>query len=290
MTIKFLYPNHEQKEIIDELEKITSILDKPVSPQLKKNMRFVNKFTHALLRAGKPYTESRYPKEVQFRPIENKPIEKHQLPIFKKIEIPKKLIPPPPPPPMLAVEKHPTMPLYTKLTKENNLLKYESLEPEMQQQDWKIFSKVKAIIKQQSMQNPNILENESFISNEVQKAAKELKIKITPDYTKKIQYYLIKNIKGYGRIDPLINDDKVNSIVCNSYSSISVIYNNESLQTNIQFETNEEMNNFILNLAERFNKQISEDSPGLQFTTDLFKISLNYAPLMGRSSFRIDKL
>ena len=288
MTIKFLYPNHEQKEIIDELEKITDILSKPVSPQLKKNMHFINKFTHALLRAGKPYTESK-----QFKP-EDTEIIKPYIPskiITKKIEAPRKLaIPPPPLPPILAIEKHPNLPVYIKLKKEDNLLKYESLEPEMQQQDWKIFSKVKAIIKQQLMQNPNILENESFISDEIQKSAKEFKIKISPDYTKKIQYYLIKNIKGYGRIDPLINDNKVTSIICNSYDNINVIYNNESLQTNIQFETNEEMNNFILNLAERFNKQISEETPSLQFTTPLFKSSLNYAPLMGRSSFRIDKL
>jgi len=257
MTIKFLYPNHEQKEIIDELEKITDILSKPVSQQLKKNMHFVNKFTHALLRAGKPYTESKQEFEPHFR--ETKPYIPSKT-ITKKIELPKKTIPPPPPPPLLSIEKHPNLPVYTKLKKEDNLLKYESLEPEMQQQDWKIFSKVKAVIKQQLLQNPNILENESFISNEVQKAAKELKIKITPDYTKKIQYYLIKNI------------------------------NNENLSTNIQFETNEEMNNFILIIAERFNKQISEETPSLEFTTPLFKISINYAPLMGRSSFRIDKL
>ena len=287
MTIKFLYPNHEQKEIIDELEKITDILSKPVSQQLKENMHFVNKFTHALLRAGKPYTESKQEFEPHFR--ETKPYIPSKT-ITKKIELPKKTIPPPPPPPLLSIEKHPNLPVYTKLKKEDNLLKYESLEPEMQQQDWKIFSKVKAVIKQQLLQNPNILENESFISNEVQKAAKELKIKITPDYTKKIQYYLIKNIKGYGRIDPLMNDDKVTSIICDSYDNINVIYNNENLSTNIQFETNEEMNNFILIIAERFNKQISEETPSLEFTTPLFKISINYAPLMGRSSFRIDKL
>src|SRR3989344_6738364 len=140
MTIKFLYPNHEQKEIIDELEKITDILSKPVSPQLKKNMHFINKFSHALLRAGKPYTESR--QEMQFRP---QIIEKQYSPskiITKKIEAPRKLaIPPPTLPPILAIEKHPNLPVYIKLKKEDNLLKYESLEPEMQQQDWKKFSK-----------------------------------------------------------------------------------------------------------------------------------------------------
>ncbi len=285
MPIKFLYPDPKQKEMLDELEKINYVLNKPLSPELQKNMRFVKNFTLALFKVTKK------------QPIQ-KPIEKKQEIVAKPLEIKslpqpkevKPLAPPPPPPPSISVQKHPSSPISTKLKKTGNLLKYESLEPEMQPQDWKIFTKVKNIIKEQLQKNPNILENSSFLEKEIQKVAEELKIKTTPDYTKKIKYYLVKHIKGFGRIDPLIQDEKVASIICNAYNNISVVYDSEPLQTNIKFRTNEEMNSFVINLAEKFDKKLSENTPTLEFSTDKYKININYNPLMGRSSFKIDKL
>lgn len=285
MSIKFLYPDPEQKEILDELERISFVLNKPVSKELQKNMHFVKNFTYSLLKTGKSHKK---PQIIEKQPIIQPIIKTKPL----LITIPKeseRIIAPPPPPPSITVEKHPTQPTYTKLKKENNILKYESIEPLMEDQDWKLFTKVKSLIKQQLTSNPNILENENFISEGIKKVSKELKIRFSPDYLKKIKYYLIKYIKGFGRIDPLIQDPRVTSIICKSYDDISVIYNNENLLTNIQFDTNEEMNNFILNLAGRFNKRISEDSPYINFSTVKFKISLNYNPIIS-SSFRIDKL
>jgi len=283
MSIKFLYPDPKQKEMLDELEKINYVLNKPLSPELQKNMRFVKNFTLALFKVTKKQPiQKTQKKEIHTKPLEIKsPLEPKEF---------KLLAPPPPPPPAVTVEKHPSQPISTKLKKQGDSLNYESIEPEMENKDWKIFTKIKNTIKEQLQKDPNILEDENFLANEIQKIAKELKIKITPDYTKKIKYYLNKNIKGFGRIDPLIQDEKVTSIICNAYDNISVIYNNENLATNIKFRTNEEMNSFVVNLTEKFDKKLSENVPSLQFSTDKFKISLNYNPLMGRSSFRIDKL
>lgn len=285
MTIQFLYPNPKQKEMLDELEKINYILNKPLSPELKKNMRFVKNFTLSLFKITKAKQIKKDKHEAL--QIPTKPLEIKSLPQPKEI---KPLAPPPPPPPSISVQLHSSQPISTKLKKEGDLLKYESLEPEMENKDWKIFTQVKNTIKTQLQKDPNVLENESFLEKEIQKIAKELKIKTSPDYTKKIKYYLIKNIKGFGKIDPLIQDEKVTSIICNAYDNISVVYDSEPLQTNIKFRTNQEMNSFVVNLAEKFDKKLSENTPSLQFSTNKYKININYNPLMGRSSFRIDKL
>ncbi len=281
MTIKFLYPNPQQKEILDELEKISEVLSKEPSLQLKKNMRFVRKFTYALLKTGKS-------EPVKKQPV--KYIEPEVKEITRIIKPEKKVITPlPPPPPVSVIKQHINSQVYTRLRREGNMLKYESIEPVMENQDWKIFTKVRNEIKRQLITNPSILENENFLTEEIKKASKELKIKFSIDYVKKIKYYLIKNIKGFGKIDPLMKDDKVKSIICNSYDNINVVYDNETLSTNIKFNTNEELDDFILNLTEKFNKRVSEENPSIEFSSDKFKVNLNYNPLMG-SSFRLDKL
>jgi len=286
MTIQFLYPNPKQKEMLDELEKINYVLNKPISPELKKNMRFVRNFTYSLFKTAKAKKQITKKFIKQIKKTQETPTQIKSLPKPEE----KKLTPPPPPPPSISVQKHSSQPISTKLKKEGDLLKYESLEPEMENKDWKIFTQVKNTIKTQLQKDPNILENESFLEKEIQNTAKELKIKTTPDYTKKIKYYLVKHLKGFGRIDPLINDEKVTSIICNAYDNISVVYDSEPLQTNIKFKTNEEMNSFVVNLAEKFDKKLSENEPSLQFSTNKYKININYNPLMGSSSFRIDKL
>ena len=89
-------------------------------------------------------------------------------------------------------------------------------------------------------------------------------------------------------MDPLIKNSDVSEIICNSYNNIRVKYQNELIPTNIQFDTNEELDNFILNLAEKSNKKISELQPDLQLMFGNLKISAFYNPIMG-SRFTIIK-
>lgn len=299
MPIQFLSPNPEQKEALDELEKLLDVLDRKPSRNLKRNIRFVRKFTKGMLLAGKKSSidTKKFKTQHQYLEKERMPSQISE----KKIITPQKIsqiISPPPPPAPMPISAPQGMNIkgggksfdsfIQKISKENGVLKFNIIEPEMESVDWKIFSEVKNRLKQQIIKDPLFLEKESLLVDEIKNTCNKLKIKYSDSYLKKIKYYLVKYIKGFGKIDPLIKDSDVSQIICSSYNDIKVKYKSELIPTNIQFDTNEELDNFILNLAEKSNKKVSEMQPDLQTTIGNLKISAFYNAIMG-SRFTIVK-
>src|SRR3989344_9634289 len=87
MPIQFLSPNPEQKEALDELEKLLEVLERKPSRRQKNNIRFVKSFTQALLVAGKNRSSSsvktkKFQKsvEIEVKPAEEKVIEEKKTP------------------------------------------------------------------------------------------------------------------------------------------------------------------------------------------------------------------
>jgi len=293
MSTNFLYPDPTRAKVMDELDKIVNILEKPKNPEMEKNIRFLRNFTKSLFvvshRKHQPIKRQVVSQPIGIQEFESKPLETKPI---------QKQAPPPPPPapkanslPSAPKIKHPEIEKnsITQLKKENNTLIYDVVEPRMESIDWQIYNELKPVVQETIKKNPNAPTSPEFIAKEIQKISKRLKIKYSPNFVKKIKYYLEKNIKGYGKIDPLIRDPRVRKIICVSYNDVKVIFENETLPTNIQFDSNEELNNFIINIAEKNNKKASELEPDLEIKNPRMEVKANYNPLT-TSSFTITKI
>lgn len=75
-------------------------------------------------------------------------------------------------------------------------------------------------------------------------------------------YYLRRNFLGYGKLDPLMNDDMIEDITCNGPDIPIFLYHRKyaNIQTNCVFE-GEELNRFALKLAQKADKQLSLSTP-----------------------------
>lgn len=75
-------------------------------------------------------------------------------------------------------------------------------------------------------------------------------------------YYLQRNFTGYGKLDPLMNDDKIEDITCNGPDVPIFLYHRKyaNIQTNCVFD-GEELNKFVLKLAQKADKQLSLSTP-----------------------------
>ena len=299
MTIQFIPPNPEQKRALEELENLLAILNKPITKELKQNKIFVKYFTKALFLAGKSYkkqpvkTLPKVTHEVRgFDQSLQKNMEEIQIPNLPSIKSPIPQAPRIPSAPKPLTDIIPEQPAQIQdlnnFIIEGNILKFNILEPVMESLDWKIFSIVKNDLKEKIISNPNILQNQNFLMEEIQKTCKELKIKYSDNYLQKIKYYLTKYLKGYGKIDPLIQDSNITEIIASSYSNIQVRYKNELLNTNIAFDSNEELDNFLINLAEKSGKSLSDSNPELNINFQGLRIEAFYNPIMG-SKFTIRK-
>ncbi|WP_411962942.1 type II/IV secretion system ATPase subunit [Haloferax sp. YSMS24] len=80
-------------------------------------------------------------------------------------------------------------------------------------------------------------------------------------------YYLWREFHGYGPIDPLMSDPHIEDISCDGYDLPLFVYHDEytDIETNISFES-EELDNFVVRLAQRSGQHISVGDPVLGTT------------------------
>ncbi|MAG52332.1 MAG: hypothetical protein CMH62_00040 [Nanoarchaeota archaeon] len=114
MLEKFLYPDTTKDKVMEELDKIVDILQNPVNPEEKKNIRILRNFTKSLFivshkKLKKPQVQqSIQPKKPQ--PIiqpKIQPIPQIKKPVIQQKKPVKKSLPPPPPPPKAPTSKTP---------------------------------------------------------------------------------------------------------------------------------------------------------------------------------------
>ena len=91
---------------------------------------------------------------------------------------------------------------------------------------------------------------------------------LAPVETKIINYYLERDIAGFGKIDPLLSDSYVEDISCNGVNRPIYLWHRkyENIKTNLSFVDEEELDNFIMRLAHKAGKHVSIAFPMVDAT------------------------
>ena len=86
--------------------------------------------------------------------------------------------------------------------------------------------------------------------------------KITPERRDTLIYYLNRNTMGYGRLDALLHDERIEDITCNGAGIPIFLYHRRfaNVETDIVFDANE-LNKYVLKLAQKADKQVSLTTP-----------------------------
>ena len=79
----------------------------------------------------------------------------------------------------------------------------------------------------------------------------------------KVKYYLKRDINGFGVIDPIMHDINIEDVSCSgTHKPIFVWHRNyDSIPTNVQFTTEEKLNNFVSRIVFRAGKHVSAAFP-----------------------------
>ncbi|MDO9523029.1 MAG: type II/IV secretion system ATPase subunit [Methanocorpusculum sp.] len=106
-------------------------------------------------------------------------------------------------------------------------------------------------------------------------------------------YYLYRNFLGYGKLDPLLHDEKIEDITCNGADIPVFLYHSRfgNIETNCIFEKIE-LNKFVLKLAQKAGKQLSLTTPLVDAALpDGSRAQITYSDIISSkgSSFTIRK-
>jgi flagellar protein FlaI len=111
---------------------------------------------------------------------------------------------------------------------------------------------------------------------EKQKLLRDMMTKIIDDYDieldelakEKIFYYVYRDLVGYGKIDVMMRDPMLEDISCDGTGIPLFVFHREykNTRTNVRYDSAEELETFVIALAQRCGKSISKAEPVLDAT------------------------
>ncbi len=111
---------------------------------------------------------------------------------------------------------------------------------------------------------PAIKNSREFLKMKINEVFNEMGI-VDGNRRTKYMYYLINNFVGYGKLEALMADPHLEDISCDGVGIPVYVYHRNqvlgSIRTNIIFSSEEELDNFVLKLAEKAGKTISVSNP-----------------------------
>lgn len=286
MTIEFLaeYEDFDKSEF-DEI--LNQLKDRKVD----KNVVVLTTFTKALIMASRPKKVEIMPKAVA--------LTQGQV-IYQPLQKP---LPPAPHPHIIKiVEKKEDVggerPII--LSKATNQVmasakvnhSYQVTEPVMSDVELKMLDTLKKKFGKKLTKDDKFLEKKkgAFVKT-VKNISKKFKVSYSDNVLDKVNYYLIRDVSNFGKIDPLIKDNEVESISCDSASEpVMVNCKDKRLETNIRFKDKKEMNAFVEELAKKAKKKISKKEPILDTTLGNLRIQATLGSDIVSSKFVIKRV
>lgn len=134
---------------------------------------------------------------------------------------------------------------------------------------------------------------EDFLRQKVQEISGDFGISLSSVSMEKIMYYVVRDLIGYGRLEPILRDKKAEDISADGPGIPVFVYHQSygSLKTNIAFNR-EELDSLIYKLAQRSGRHISMARPLLDASLpnqDRLQLSIGSEVTTRGSTFTIRK-
>ena len=148
--------------------------------------------------------------------------------------------------------------------------RYIVVEPELSPPEAELYNIMKLLLRER-LQEVDIKGDdvkEEILRQHSEEILRSLKLDIEPKSYYKVLYHLIRDLIWYERITPLMLDRYLEDISCNGYRiPIFVFHRNyTNIETNVVFDDEDELDAFIITLAQRCGKHISIADPMLDAT------------------------
>ncbi len=182
--------------------------------------------------------------------------------------------------------------------KENTLL-YDIIEPQIDESTKKLLRKIESmLIDRLEIEFTKLSKDktEEYLMKKARELVSFYGIKMSPEQREIVEYYLFRDFIGLDRVEPIMEDSSIEDISCDGVGIPIYIYHRNphyaSLRTNIIFESTEELDSFVMKLAQRCGRAISVAEPLLDGSLpDGSRVQCTYGSDIARkgSSFTIRK-
>ncbi len=153
---------------------------------------------------------------------------------------------------------------------DENTLVYYVEEPPLTKEDQTLLERIRSllidIIDMSAYDLIRTGSAEEYISKKFDEVVDEYGFKLTQMQRERLRYYILRDFVGLERIEPLMRDPQLEDISCIGPGVPIYVYHRHygSLKTNIVFDDPDDLNRFIVKLAQMCGRHVSVAEPLLQ--------------------------
>ena len=151
---------------------------------------------------------------------------------------------------------------------EENEYAYAINEPPLSQEEDSLVRDIVKKLEYYTIKPQEIWDKFSALRNKVNKILDDFRIELDVSNYPRILYHIMKRTILYDRITPLMYDPNIEDISCNGYKIPIYVFHRRytNLRTNVVFEDEDELDSFVINLAQKCGKHISIAEPMVDAT------------------------
>lgn len=153
---------------------------------------------------------------------------------------------------------------------QNNEYFYEVIEPKLLEEENELLEVLKEILVEslELLEEESPKERENYLRRVVDSLLRELGIQLHPVSKERIMYYILRDFIRYGPIDVVMQDPNVEDVSCDGVKVTIYIYHRKygSIPSNLRLDSDEELDSFVVWLAQKSGKHISVAQPMLDAT------------------------
>jgi flagellar protein FlaI len=153
-------------------------------------------------------------------------------------------------------------------SEKHNELVYRVIEPELDSRLEDVLSKIEEVLERSfdiSLEEISADKAHEYLEDKVDQIIQEYNIRLNSRERDKINYYINRNYNGLGRLEPVMRDKEIEDISCDGSGIPVYVYHRNpkfgSLRTNVQWNSPDELDSFVMKLAQRSGKSISVSNP-----------------------------
>ncbi|MGC1122107.1 MAG: type II/IV secretion system ATPase subunit [Candidatus Methanofastidiosia archaeon] len=174
---------------------------------------------------------------------------------------------------------------------------YKVLEPGLTREDELKMEQINAILQETINIDFKTLDEgglTDYLRREVNNVIRKYRMRMDRSSYERLTYYVTREFVGYNKIDPILRDPNIEDISCDGPAIPIYIFHRhfENLQTNVIFRTADELDSFIIKLAQRCQRHVSIAEPLLDGSLpdgSRVQLSLGKEVTMHGSTFTIRK-
>ncbi len=147
-------------------------------------------------------------------------------------------------------------------------LVYYLVEPKMTDADSRLVESIKLELEERldvDIGNLGTVQAREVLVKQVQDVLASMNVILDENRRRAIQYYIERDTIGFGKIHALMMDPNVEDLSCDGVKIPLFVYHRDprfaSVRTNVSFSAPEELNSFVVKLAQKCNKAISIAEP-----------------------------